>query len=108
MAAIQMNIQSRGGSRPILTNWPPDEAAVQERFIMSKNNAIVAGVIAPSCPGGMARQFRVQVKNRETPSHWKLVGSFGDWHEATACASKLAMAGEQIRVVACRALPTAA
>jgi len=55
----------------------------------------------------MARQFRVQVWNGETPSHWKLVGSFADLRDACRCAEQLQDAGEQIRVVACR-LPTAA
>jgi hypothetical protein len=60
-----------------------------------------------SCPGGMARQFRVQIWNCETPSHWKLVESFADLSEACSCAERLQIAGEQIRVVACN-LPTAA
>ena len=61
-----------------------------------------------SCPGGMARQFRVQVWNCEAPSHWQLVESFADLSEACSCAERLQDAGEQIRVVACRNLPTAA
>ena len=60
-----------------------------------------------SCPGGLARQFRVQIWNCETPSHWKLVESFSDLGEACSCAERLQDAGEQIRVVACK-LPTAA
>jgi hypothetical protein len=65
-------------------------------------------VVSPSCPGGMARQFRVQVKTPETPSQWKLVGSFGDPIRAGVCAREWAMTGQQIRIVACRTLPTAA
>jgi hypothetical protein len=65
-------------------------------------------VIAASCPGGMAPQFRVQVTSDQTPSHWQLVGSFHDLTEANACAERLILAGEQTRVVACRTLPTAA
>jgi len=61
-----------------------------------------------SCPGGIARQFRVQIWNAETPSHWKLVESFADLSDACSCAERLQDAGEQIRVVACRGLPTAA
>lgn len=61
-----------------------------------------------SCPGGMARQFRVQIWNCETPSHWKLVESFADLSQACSCAEQLQDAGEQIRVVACQGLPTAA
>jgi hypothetical protein len=56
----------------------------------------------------MARQFRVQVRDDETPSHWKLAGSFADLSEASTCAEQLQAAGEETRVVACRALPTAA
>jgi hypothetical protein len=56
----------------------------------------------------MARQFRVQVTSGETPSHWKLVGSFRDAHAADQCAARLQKAGEKSRIVECRALPTAA
>ena len=67
-----------------------------------------SAVIAASCPGGMARQFRVQIRDDEAPSHWRLAGSFADLSEASTCAQELQAAGEEIRVVACRALPTAA
>ena len=66
------------------------------------------GVVSVSCPGGMARQFRVQVESNETLSHWKLVGSFGDIDEAHRCAAALEQAGQHARVIACRSLPTAA
>jgi hypothetical protein len=73
---------------------------------MSEQSAQGAARMA-SCPGGMARQFRVQIWNCETPSHWKLVESFADLGEACSCAERLQDAGEQIRVVACK-LPAAA
>lgn len=65
-------------------------------------------VVSPSCPGGLARQFRVQIWNGETPSQWSLAESFDSLDSATACAERLMLAGEEIRIVACRALPTAA
>ena len=65
-------------------------------------------VVSANCPGGMARQFRVQIWNVETPSHWKLVGSFHELAQASECAEQMILAGEQTRVVACRTLPTAA
>jgi hypothetical protein len=65
-------------------------------------------LIAASCPGGMARQFRVQVSSGETPSQWKLVGSFRDSLAAGQCAARYTRAGQVARVLVCRALPTAA
>ena len=65
-------------------------------------------LIVASCPGGIARQYRVQVTSSETPSHWKLVGSFRDIRAARACASRLQTAGQTTRIIACQALPTAA
>jgi len=65
-------------------------------------------LIAVSCPGGMARQFRVQITSSETPSNWKLVGSFRDSRKARECAARLQNAGHEARVVVCSALPTAA
>jgi len=65
-------------------------------------------VVAVSCPGGMARQFRVQVESRETPTGWKQVGSFRDSRQAGECAAQHQSAGQKTRVVACHALPTAA
>ena len=75
---------------------------------MMPENDLHLAVVSPSCPGGMARQFRVQVWNGETSSHWKLVESFENLDSATACAERLMLAGEQTRIVAWRALPTAA
>ncbi len=80
----------------------------QERNIMWQDAGSTAAVIAASCPGGMARQFRVQIRDDEAPSHWKLAGSFADWDEASSCAEQLEAAGAETRVVACRSLPTAA
>jgi hypothetical protein len=67
-----------------------------------------AAVLSASCPGGIARQFRVQVSSSETPSRWKLAGSFRDRTQAEACAAALSRAGQYARIVCCRALPTAA
>jgi hypothetical protein len=64
--------------------------------------------ISVSCPGGMARQFRVQIASAETPELWKLAGSFRDFISAERCAAQLIDAGEHTRVIACTALPTAA
>jgi hypothetical protein len=75
---------------------------------MPENDRSGGTVISASCPGGMARQFRVQVWNGETPSHWKLVGAFHELGQASECAERFIQAGEQTRVVACRTLPTAA
>ena len=66
------------------------------------------GVIGVSCPGGMARQYRVQMTTGEVPVRWHLAGSFRDRRDAGQCATRLMMAGYQARIVDCRALPTAA
>ena len=65
-------------------------------------------VIAVSCPGGMARQFRVQVQSTDTPAGWKQVGSFRDRRQAGECAARHQKAGQKTRVVVFSALPTAA
>jgi hypothetical protein len=75
---------------------------------MSSGHVASQLVSAASCPGGMARQFRVQVASVETPSSWKMVGSFRDAGQAHQCAAHLQQAGKRARVVDCRALPTAA
>jgi hypothetical protein len=79
-----------------------------ERKYMWHDAGTSAAVISVSCPGGMARQFRVQVRDDETPSLWKLAGSFSEFSDASVRAEQLRAAGEETRVVACRALPTAA
>lgn len=65
-------------------------------------------VVAVSCPGGMARQFRVQIQSTDTPTGWKQVGSFRDRWQAGECAERYQKAGQKTRVVVCSALPTAA
>lgn len=67
-----------------------------------------ATTLAVACPGGMARQFRVQVRDVQMPSQWRLVESFRDAPAARQCAQRLLQAGTPVRVVDCRALPTAA
>ena len=74
---------------------------------------VPAIVLAVSCAGGMARQYRVQVCDRGslTPGNltqWRLAGSFADSASADQCAERLRISGIQSRVVACRGLPTAA
>jgi len=64
--------------------------------------------IAVSCPGGMARQFRVQTAAPEAPKAWRLAGSFRDVQTAYRCASQLAESGQHARIIACTSLPTAA
>jgi hypothetical protein len=75
---------------------------------MPENDLSRDWLIVASCPGGIARQYRVQVTSSETPSHWKLAGSFRDARAARACATRLQTAGQQTRIIDCRALPTAA
>jgi hypothetical protein len=75
---------------------------------MSQDEAFKRTIVAASCPGGIARQFRVQVASGETSSSWKLVGSFRDGHKAGECAARHEQAGQTTRVVACNSLPTAA
>jgi hypothetical protein len=67
-----------------------------------------AAVIGVSCPGGIARQFRVQEANEEMPTNWELAGSFRDEAGASQCAEKIRRAGKRARIVEWRALPTAA
>jgi hypothetical protein len=61
-----------------------------------------------ACPGGMARQYRVQVHDTELPQGWRLVGSFRDAESAARCAEQWGECGQQARIIDCRALPTAA
>lgn len=64
--------------------------------------------IAVSCPGGMARQYRVQTAAPDAPEAWKLAGSFRDATAANTCAARLAEKGQFTRIIACTNLPTAA
>ncbi len=75
---------------------------------MAQQNLNHGAVIAVSCPGGMARQYRVQVQSTDTPAGWKQVGSFRDRRQASECAARHQKAGQNTRVVVCSALPTAA
>ena len=75
---------------------------------MTNQDTDSSAVVAVSCPGGMARQFRVQVESGETPSSWKLVGSFRDKRLAGECAARYQKAGQKARVIAYISLPTAA
>jgi hypothetical protein len=65
-------------------------------------------LLSASCPGGQARQFRVQVASPETASLWQLAGSFRDAGRALAYANDLVRSGRVTRIVCCGALPTAA
>jgi len=75
---------------------------------MAEKDLNGVAVIAVSCPGGMARQFRVQVQSTDVPAGWKQVGSFHDGSQAGECAARHQKAGQKTRVVTCSALPTAA
>jgi hypothetical protein len=76
---------------------------------MSENHGFEGpAVMAVACPGGMARQFRVQTRDELMPNLWQLVGSFREAGEARAADERLARAGTSARVVECRTLPTAA
>ena len=63
-------------------------------------------VLAVACPGGMARQLRVQVLDESTASRWRHVGSFRDSQAATDFAARLSASGTTARVVQCNRLPT--
>ena len=65
-------------------------------------------VLSAACPGGMARKFRVQVRDERTASKWSLAGVFRESWEAQAAAVRLVELGSPARVVECRSLPTAA
>ncbi|MDX1946392.1 MAG: hypothetical protein SFU86_13410 [Pirellulaceae bacterium] len=65
-------------------------------------------VLSVSCPGGMARQFRVQVRDVTLPNRWRQMGSFRKLSDARRLADQLTHSGLPARVVDCRALPTAA
>lgn len=76
---------------------------------MSENDSGAGpAVLSAACPGGMARQFRVQVRDERTASKWRLAGVFRESWEAQAAADRLVELGAPARVVECRSLPTAA
>ena len=81
---------------------------MEERLIMVDREEPGPVILSVSCPGGMARQYRVQVCDRDNPTAWKMAGSFRGRAAAEECVQRLTMAGEQARVVECRSLPTAA
>lgn len=64
-------------------------------------------LMAASCPGGLAVQYRVQVPLAGGLPLWRLVASFRDAAEAQLCARRLEAAGQPVRIVAWRCLPTA-
>lgn len=64
-------------------------------------------VLSAACPGGMARQFRVQVPDEATASRWRLVGCFREARAAKAAALLLVETGTAARIIDCRTLPTA-
>ncbi len=64
--------------------------------------------LAANCPGGVARQYRVQCFDAASQSEWKLHATFREeWH-ARQCLADLQSRGIKARVVAYSALPTAA
>jgi hypothetical protein len=75
---------------------------------MTVNDSQPSYPIGVSCPGGIARQYRVQTAAPEAPAVWKLAGSFRDVATAYQCASHLAEKGQHTRIIACTNLPTAA
>jgi len=76
---------------------------------MSDSDGDAGGsMLSAACPGGMARQFRVQVRDEATASHWRLVGCFREVSAAEAAVERLVEAGTPARLIECRALPTAA
>jgi hypothetical protein len=75
---------------------------------MTANHFQPSYPIGVSCPGGIARQYRVQTAAPDAPEAWKLAGSFRDVTTAYQCASQLAEKGQHTRIIACTNLPTAA
>jgi hypothetical protein len=83
--------------------------AIPEIELMPASDTTTSGprLLAVSCAGGMARQFRVQSRDGEVQG-WSLVGSFRDQQIAEKVAAGLRRSGREVRVVACQSLPTAA
>jgi hypothetical protein len=65
-------------------------------------------LVAASCPGGMAAQYRVQVASNDCAAPWKLVAAFRKRTDAAHCQAQLSAAGHRVRIIACQSLPTAA
>jgi hypothetical protein len=64
-------------------------------------------LMAVSCPGGLAVQYRVQVPLEGGLPIWRLVASFRDAAAAQRYARGLVAAGQSVRIVAWRCLPAA-
>jgi hypothetical protein len=62
---------------------------------------------AVSCPGGLSTQYRVQILDRHPKAAWQLAASFRDAMQADRYARELELAGQSVRIVAWRHLPTA-
>ncbi|MCI0358305.1 MAG: hypothetical protein L0211_07470 [Planctomycetaceae bacterium] len=76
---------------------------------MSEHDGNAGGsVLGVACPGGMARQYRVQERDELMPHLWRLVGSYRHASQAHAVVEQLAKTGTTCRVVDCKALPTPA
>src|SRR5262245_41574147 len=99
-------MQDNAASSPI----PTSQASPREgRCDMIENEGCsAAAVLAVACPGGMARQFRVQGSDERMPHRWRLCGSFRQAEAAQSAVERLASAGTAARIVECRTLPTAA
>ena len=65
-------------------------------------------VLSVSCAGGIARQFRVQVRDEVTSSQWRHIAVFRRADEAHRLAEQLRLTGKFARIIDCRSLPTAA
>ena len=71
----------------------------------SESSACVKQV-APSTPGGQARQFRVQYRSLRERT-WRLYACFRSPDQAEACVRKLLRRGENARMIGYRFCPTA-
>lgn len=67
----------------------------------------VEQVAAVSCPGGLSTQYRVQTLAMWPKAAWQLAASFRDAVQAGRYARELELAGQRVRIVAWRHLPTA-
>ena len=63
--------------------------------------------LAVNCPGGLARQYRVQQHDPCSASGWRLYASFREQWHAQQCLEDLQCRGIQARIVAYSSLPTA-
>jgi hypothetical protein len=65
-------------------------------------------VLSVSCAGGMARQYRVQVRDDGMNNSWRHIAVFRRADEAHRLAEQLRLTGKFARIIDCRSLPTAA